>query len=216
MKAELESQEARSDMPLKKVEDIIIEFGYEVWPWNQAYKEFLETVEARLGEHFLLPNLSEALQEKFLEFKEYGGTLRDLHSGRPADYFTSDDRVELCRELVNMQIKMKEYINRDILGLSKQKYLGKVDEFKALLNDIKNNIEGLRELAKSESEHPTLADEILDKIRHFEYSLCLLGPEIQYEAVCRAHEFFNGRKQELNRLRGINIPMQIDFYNSES
>jgi len=214
MKAELESLETQQNIPVEKVEDVMIKFGYEVWPWNQAYKEFLESAENKLGEHFLLPNLNEQLRHKYLEFKEYGGTLRDMHSGRPADFFTSDDRNELCRELINMQNNLRDNVNRDIVGLDKNKYLKKVEDFYNLLEEIRGHIENLRKLAQSEQDHPALVGEINAKIRDFEYSLCLLGPELQYEAVCQAHEFFKGRKQDLSRMRGINIPAQIDWYNN--
>lgn len=214
MKAELDSLENQQNMPVEKIEDVMIKFGYEIWPWNQAYKELLESAEQKLGEHFLVPTLSEGLAHKYQEFKHFGGSLRDLHSGRPADFFTSEDRTELCRELVNMQLKLREYVNRDVIGLNKSVYLKKVEDFTKLLNEIKNNIENLRELARNEQDHPVIVDEINAKIRDFEYGLCLLGSEIQYEAVCQAHEFFKGRKQDLNHMRGINVPMQIDWYNN--
>jgi hypothetical protein len=89
-----------------------------------------------------------------------------------------------------------------------------VEDFKVMLAEIKNNLENLRKLADGEEEHPSLAQEIAAKVREFEYGLCLLGPEINYEAVCKTEEFFRGRKTELNRFKGINIPMQIDWYNN--
>ncbi|MFA5062428.1 MAG: hypothetical protein WC526_04755 [Patescibacteria group bacterium] len=213
MKAELGALESQPNLPVTKVEDIMIGFGYEVWPWNQAYKEFLEAAEQELGEHFLLPNLSEAAQEKYAEFKEYLGTLHDLHSGKAAEFFSSEQRGELCTALVDMQTKLKDYVDREILGLNNKKYLQRVEEFKLLIEDLKNHIEDLRRLAAAETDHPNLADEIKDKIRTFEYSLCMLGPELQFDAVCQAKDFFAGRKQDLNRLRGIHVPLQIDLYN---
>ncbi len=198
---------------LDEIEDTMIAFGYEVWPWNQAYKEFVAAAETQIGEHSLLPRLSLPLQKKYHDFKSFGGSLRDLHSGRPADYFSPEDRVELCEALVEMQIDLRQYAKQEVCGVSKQKYLKRVAEFTTLLQDIKKNLDSMRQLAGKEQDHPTLADEIRARVRGFEHGLCLLGPELEYHAVCNSLEFFHGRKQEMNRMKGINEPLQVDFYN---
>lgn len=197
---------------LEEIEDTIIKFGYEVWPWNQAYKEFLAVAESHVGEHFLLPKLSAELQSKYQDFKLYGGTLRDLHSGRPADFFTSEERSELCVGLVAMQQELREYVNRALIGLDKVRYLRRVHEFSSVLDEIKRTLDCLRALADKEQDHPNLANEIRARVRSFEQSLCLLGPELDYDAVCQSVEFFQGRQHELNRLKGIPVPVTVDFF----
>lgn len=212
MKNELVNLAIESDISLENVEDKMIKYGYEIWPWNQAYKYFLEIGREQLGEHFLLPQMSEGLEKKYLDFKHYGGGLKDLHSGRPALFFTSEERAELCEALVDMHLQVKNYVNRDLVGINKKNYLSKVDEYKKLLEKIKINLESLRRLLANEEEGSVLAVEINSKIRDFEQGLCLLGTELDYEAVCQAPDFFVGRKNELNRLRGIHVPLEIDFF----
>lgn len=214
MRQEIEKLEADPRASLEQIEESMIRFGYEVWPWNQAYKYFLQIAEDQLGEHFLLPVLSQGLQNRYLDFKAFGGTLADLHSGRPASFFSSDDRGELCEKLVEMRMQLRQYLNRDLVGLHKKRYILKVAEYQELLEKIKFNLESLRNFVEKEEDGSGLIGEIQAKIKDFEHSLCLLGSEMDYEAVCQAHDFFTGRKVELNRLRGIHIPMQIDFYNS--
>ncbi len=199
-------------MTLEEVEDTMIEFGYELWPWNQAYKEFLVSAENAVGEHFLLPRLSPELHKKYLDFKHYGGTLRDLHSGRPADYFTTEERQELSVRLVDLQQNLDKYAAQEVQGLHKNKYVQRVKEFTELLEKIEKNLDTLRELADKEQDHPTLANEIRSKVKGFEYGLCLLGPELDYDAVFHSIDFFEGRKQDLSRLRGINTPGEFDFF----
>ena len=214
MKNELDYLENQLNKNLQEIEDKMIKFGYEVWPWNQAYKYFLTIAQEQLGDHFLLPQMSEGLREKYLDFKAYGGGLSDLQTGRPAAFFTTEERAELCAELVDMQTQLRDYVNRDLVGMNKKQYLNKVEEYKNLLEKIKYNLQGLRNLMRKEENEPILTGEINYKIKDFEYSLCSLGTELDYEAVCQAEDFFTGRKVELSRLRGINIPMQIDFFNS--
>ena len=214
MRNELEGLENLSGKNLEKIENKMIKFGYEIWPWNQAYKYFLDIAQEKLGEHFLLPQMSPGLHEKYMNFKVYGGQLKDLQSGRAAAFFNSADRAELCAELVGMQSQLKDYVNRDLVGINKKQYFLKIDEYEKLMKKIELNLQALRDMVAGEEKDSILAGEINSRIRDFEHSLCLLGTNLDYEAVCQAPDFFAGRKVELSRLRGIHIPMQIDFFNS--
>ncbi len=197
---------------LKEVEDTMITFGYEVWPWNQAFKEVLALTESKVGEHFLLPKLSKKMVQKYHEFKTYGGTLRDLHSGNAAEFFGPEERGSLCAALVEMQIALRAYAASQVVGTEKPRYLKRVGEFKDLLENIEATLTHLRSLADTEQDHPTLADEIRDRVRSFEYGLCLLGPELNYDAVCRAPEFFSERKKHLNHSKGVHTSLKVDFF----
>lgn len=211
MKHALEHLEQDQTVSLEQLEETMISFGYEVWPWNQAYKEFLAVAEGQVGEHFLLPRLSGGLAEKFEDFKAGGGTLRDLHSGRPAMFFTLEERGELCAALVETQTDLRQYVNREVMGLEQEKYLRRVVEFKKIITSIKSELNDLRDIAEKEEDHPSLAGEIKERVKGFEQGLCLLGPELQYEAVCESKDFFAERKSHLNRMRGIHLPKVLSF-----
>ncbi len=215
IKHALEHLEKDQTVTLDEIESTMISFGYEAWPWNQAYHEFLAIAEGEVGEHFLLPRLSPGLQAKYEDFKGYGMTLRDLHSGRPADYFTSEERVEIGTALVDMQKDLRVYLERKLISENQDKYLKRVEEFSGVLIEMQGHLNGLRELAENEQDHPTLAGEIREQVRSFEHGLCLLGPELRYDAVYNSLEFFHGRKAELNRMRGIHETMEIDFYKED-
>lgn len=199
---------------LKELEDAMVQYGYEVWPWNQAFREILLDTEEKVGEQFLLANLPIDLHEKFLEYRQLGMSLKDFYSGRLANYFDDEQRVSLSVALVDTQGQVREFAIREVVGLKKELYLKKVQDFTLILDEIKHNLNRLKELAEKEEEHATLADEIRARVEAFEHGLCLLAPEFPHEEVGQAHEFFVGRKQELNRLRGIHETIEIDFYNS--
>lgn len=198
-----------------ELEDAMIAFGYEAWPWNQAYQEFFLVTETAIGEHFLLPKLTPELRRRYEDFKHYGGTLRELHSGRPADFFSGGERTDLGSALVETQLELRDYVNSEVASVNKGKYLKRVADFSTVLEKIKANLEQLNELAEAEQEHPSLADQIRARVRAFEYGLCLLGPEIDSEAVDQSVGYFVGRKEELNRLRGIHEEKTVDFYRVE-
>jgi len=213
MKHALEHLEKDPTVTVESLEETMIAFGYLVWPWNQAYREFLALAEGEVGEHFLLPRLSSSIQEKYQEFKTYGGDLRELHSGRPAEYFNNEERAELCVALVDMQKDLREFVNRKILGVEQKKYLHRVEDFKKVLFDIREKLNEMISLAEKEQDHPNLSREIRARVKSFEQGLCLLAPNPDYEAVCESVEFFNGRKDDLNRFRGAHLVPEIDFYN---
>lgn len=212
MQGSLLRLERDQDATAEDIEDSMIMFGYALWPFNQAYRKFLVSTEERLGEHFLLPKLSLALQAKYEKFKCCGGAMRDLHSGNAAHFFNAEERVELCRGLIETGIELQNYTRRSVIGEDRSDYLEEVEEFKKLLHEISDILSILRALArKEEYEYPALAREILARVRAFEFGLCLLGPELKHEAVCESLDFFRGRKLDMSRLRGIQVPAQLVF-----
>ncbi|MCX6779902.1 MAG: hypothetical protein NT034_01845 [Candidatus Magasanikbacteria bacterium] len=199
---------------LEKLEEKMIQIGYEIWPWNQAFREFSRITEEKMGEQFLLSHFGDSLQKKYYEYRTLGMSWADIHTGRTASYFSEDDRVLITQALIATHRAVKDFTTREVVGMRKESYLKKVEEFKKILTKIKDGLRGLRDLAAHESDHPMLANEIIERVRSFEHGLCLLAPEFEHEEIDRAHEFFVGRKQELNRLRGIHETIEIDFYNS--
>lgn len=196
---------------LAEIEASMIKFGYEVWPWRQAFVEFVKINEQQLGEHFLLPKLSLALQERYKIFRNYGGNLGELTAGRPAQFFTLDERMDITPALITMEEELEIYTARMIVSTNRAKYLERVSEFCRVLEEIKSHINALYSLAAAEQDHPQLADEIHARVSRFEQGLCLLGPEIHLEEVKESLPFFHGRKHELNHMRGIHIPARINF-----
>jgi hypothetical protein len=200
---------------LEDLEKIMIKSGYQIWPWNQAFKEIIAVTEENVGEQFLLANVPTDIQEKYLEYRQLGMSLKDLHSGRMANYFDEEQRALLNGALVDMQIQMREFAVREAVGVKKDLYLKKVQEFKIILEEIELNLNRLKDLADKEADHVGLADEIRARVETFEHGLCLLAPNFSHEEIGQAHNFFVGRKKELNHLRGIHETIEIDFYSSE-
>lgn len=212
MQKTLSSLETAPKNSLADIEDTMIAYGFEVWPWREAYKEFYFKIETSMGEDFLLPRLSSELQDRYHEFKKSGGTFEDIHRGRKLASFTSEDRQALCEALINMQTDLKKYVSQHLGSTEKKAYFSRVENYKQVVQEIKEILQNLKTVAEAEKDHPILADEINAKIRSFEESLCLLGGELNYTEVCQAPEFFEGRRQHLNKLKGINTALKVDFY----
>lgn len=212
LRATLAELEQSSGVTVTQVEDTMIAFGYEIWPYRQAYGDFLSVYEAQLGDHFLIPTLTANLAERYSEFKLFGGSFKDLHSGSAAHFFNSEERAELCAALVTVGHALRKYTDHQIITIDREKFLARVVEFSRIMDDITRRLGQLNQMARAELHHPELSAQIRAQVRAFEFGLCSLGPDLSYDAVCQAPEYFHGRRHELQRLRGIHVPVEVDFY----
>lgn len=212
MKSALEQLENNPQVTLEMVEDTMIKFGYDLWPWNESFREFLGVNEGRLGEQFFLSHIEPALGSHYMKYKEYGLSWRDLYSGRAAEYYNSDERQELSRALVETKNDLIRFTDRELVGLNKDKYLARVAEFKKIIGEIKALLGHLRDMASEEQYHPILADEMRGRVRSFEMGMCLLGPTFSVDEVMRSVEFFIDRKMHLNLMRGMDKPALANVY----
>jgi hypothetical protein len=73
-------------------------------------------------------------------------------------------------------------------------------------------LEDLKKLADHETEHPYLADEIRSQIKAFEQGLCLLGPELSYDAVCESVGYFQGRQKQFKNFKHLYQPKKIEYF----
>ncbi len=212
MGAALENLEKNHEATLDQIEKTMVFFGYQIWPYNQAFKEFIHATEKEVGEHFLLPRLSASLQKKYEDFKHKGGTFEEFHVGRGADFFTSEERVQLCEALVEMEASLRLFVRRQITSIDEKKYHEKVKKSEQILEDVRKNLDKLRQVAEREQEDcPVLSQEICSKVKSFEHSLCLLGPELDFEAVCQAEEYFVDRKKKIKNMGNFHLFSQAQF-----
>lgn len=184
------------DLTLEELEKTVIVFGKKLWPYRKAFEEFFDIYETRFGEKFLIGTLPPGLKKRYMEFKEYGGTYRDLHTGNPSVFFVADERHLLCKAVIQVNEDVRLHTIQAVLAMDKVNYEKRVVEFQLILDDIEKRLDALRLMADDEQEHPELATEIRQQVLSFEYGLCLLGPPHHYDAICRAQEHYVGRKEE--------------------
>jgi len=216
LKYSLNKFEQAEEVNLEELENEMVGFGYQVWPYRQAHLEFVDSTIDKMGDNFLLPYLEdESLQKKYLDLRDYGASWNDIYHGGSAESFDHTERFKLSEALVKVKKKIHDFVKQEILGVSKEKYLKRVKKYTDILNELKLELDDLRQLAIEQQDQPMLADHIKERIKDAEHSLCLLGSELKYHEIKNAKEFFEGRKIELQRLRGIHEPQKIDFYNED-
>ncbi|OIO19050.1 MAG: hypothetical protein CO029_00950 [Candidatus Magasanikbacteria bacterium CG_4_9_14_0_2_um_filter_41_10] len=202
MRHALEHVEKDAELSREDIEDTMIIFGKRVWSYRKSLQEVVGLHEGIVGEKFFRAALSKKMQKKFDEFVAHGGTLRDIHSGAPASFFTVDERIELNHALVDMDTHIKAYAIQSIKGTGHKQFQASVQEFTSLLDNLENQLSDIRVMADDAQEHPMIAREMREHIRGFEYGLVLLGQEYSQEEVEKAHEHFHGRRREL-KVRGF-------------
>lgn len=212
MKRALDHFEMHAEATIEELERVMSAYGYELWPYNQAFKEELLEAEKKVGEQFLLPKLPNTLKIAYQAYKKTGGTMSALHSGAAAHLFAPAERVTLCEILVELQRDIRAYALQHVVGAGKKHYLSRVGHFRRRLSSMQRQIEHLRILADHEDEHPSLAEEIRAQVRSFEQGLCLLGPELSYDAVCGSVDYFTGRKAQFKHFKHLYAPKKTAFF----
>jgi len=197
---------------LEDSEHGLVALGYAVWPYRQAHRKFLDAAEAALGAHFVLPRVSENLKNKLETYRAHGMDDKHWQSGATADYFNSEERLELSQALALAQEDLRQYTHRQIISTSRKQYLEQVAKYQEILDSLKIKIEELKELAGQADNHPGLQADILDRVNTLEQGLCNLAPEPTIADAELVLEHFRGRHHDLDRMRGIQVPVEVDFY----
>lgn len=188
---------ASESVAVQYVEDIIIAFSKQVWPYNQAFEELVQKNLKQLGEQLLLQKASYGLRRAISHYHKTGGTWDALYTGAVADLFTPEERVELHQTLVDINCDVREFARQSALTVERRHYEERVSYYGERLTEIEHEIGRLHVLANSEANE-FLGQEIRQQIRGFELGIAAMGPRVDYDAVCKAHEHFRGRIRELN------------------
>ena len=178
----------------EEVENIVIALGKKVWPYWQAFGEFLARGQGQLGEKFLLGKLSPALKQRYNEYKEHGATYHDLRLGGPVRFFSESERAELVPALVEVDQEVRAHAAQAVLTNDQQKYESLIVEFQTIFDDVEKRLGTLRAMAEDEEEHPQVAEEIRARIRAFEFGLCLLGPRTASHEFIHAEDYIEERR----------------------
>lgn len=204
MEHAIDHVEHDTDLSRKDIEDTMIIFGKKVWSYRRFLQEMIELHEGKIGDKFFRSILSRSMKKRFEEFLQHGGTLRDIHSGAPAHFFSVEERIELNHSLVDTHLHIKKYVLQYILGPGRDEFEKRVQEFSDILSGLEIELDHIRSMADDTQDHPMLAREMREHVRGFEYGLCFLGPEYSEEEVYKAKEHFIGRKREYI-VRGIHL-----------
>lgn len=199
MAAALEQMQGNFSLTLAELEDTMIAFGRRAWPYLQAFEELYNVYQGELGEKLFLQKAPPELRRALETFRQAGGSWREFYVGSGAAQVSTEQRVTLHQIMVDIQCDVRAFAYQAVMHTDRARYERRIAEFQNILADMERRLDGLRELADMEQEHPQLAAEIREQIRGFEYGLAYLGPQVDYATVCNTHDHFTGRQTELRR-----------------
>lgn len=203
IKIELENileELAREPRSTTEVEDVIIGFQKEIWPYTQTFEEIVQRYVEEMGEALLLRKGSYELRRAYEKYKQTS-TWASLYKGEGVHAFTVEERTELHELLVDIMCDVREFARQAALMSERANYLKRVRHYQERYAAIEHELGRLHHLAEHE-ENLDLAREIRQHARDFELSIASLGPAFDFEAMCNAHAHFVGRKKELS-VRGM-------------
>lgn len=195
MGAALEQAKGNSDLTEEELEHTMVVFAKKVWPYNQAFQELYHSYEARMGEKLFEQKLTGMLRKRYHEYRASGIAYRDFKKGSSLDFFSHDERIKLHALVVDVTCEIRRFAFQAVTHTDREQYEARIIEFKNILEHIELQLDALREVAEYEAEHPMLAAEIREHVRGFEHGFAMLGPRVDYRAVCGAQEHFEGRKK---------------------
>lgn len=187
---------AREPRAIVEVEDIIIGFQKEIWPYTQAFEEVVQRYLDEMGESLLMRKGSYELRHAYEKYRQTG-TWAGLYKGEGVHAFTVEERTELHEILVDIMCDVREFARQAALMNDRANYVKRVRYYQERYMAIEHELGRLKQLADSE-ENIDLAREIRQHSRDFELSIASLGPSFDFEAMCNAHAHFVGRKKELS------------------
>ncbi|HLD31350.1 MAG TPA: hypothetical protein VJB37_00425 [Patescibacteria group bacterium] len=182
----------------REVEDLVISLGKKIWPYWKAFFEFYDLNQGKLGEKFLLARLSPDLKKRYQAFCAHGGDYHDLRSGAPASFFKPEERIIITAALIAVDGDIRNFTRQAVTSTEMNKYEEAIFSFQEIIDDIEKRLQSLRQLAEDEGEHPRLAEEIRERVRAFEFGLCMLGPHTPYHEVINAPDYFTDRRHSKN------------------
>lgn len=121
IKKELEStleELSRTARTTAEVEDIIIAFQQEIWPYTQAFEEIVQRYLAEMGETLLLRKASYPLRKAYEQYRRHN-SWESLYKGEGAGAFTVEDRTELHQLSVDIICDVRDFA-RQIALMSEQ------------------------------------------------------------------------------------------------
>lgn len=193
----LEQIKGNRELPEEELEHTMIHFAKLVWPEMQAFQEFYNSYESQMAETAFIQKLPPMLRKRYQEYKDAGHSYGELNRGLNLHFFADHERILLHQFVVDVTCDVRAFAFQALTHSDRVRYEERIEEFREILAHIETQLDDLRELANNEQEHPHLASEIREHVRGFEHGFALLGPSVDYQAVCQSHEHFQGRKNYL-------------------
>lgn len=192
MKKQYEEYLKNKKIACTKVEEALVFFGKEIWPFRKAWQEMYEKYGRPLEAEYFEKELPKELHEKYFACKVKGGghCLREYRMcGLMETCFNPDEKFFLDQTVISTLAKTKAYVNEIVLGQKKDEYQKLLEKWKAVQKDMEAGIEELKKMAKENSKWEA---EILDKVKTIERGWSIVEQDINLKDIEQIVDFYRG------------------------
>ncbi|MDO8505953.1 MAG: hypothetical protein Q7S48_05285 [bacterium] len=190
MKKEHAKLEADSTVTQAQIEDMIIRFGKEIWPYQEGLEELYRRHGKAVEEARVREKLTPHLKAKYEQFLASGGSLSDFRRGAATEtYFTPEEKFEIGGAVLDAHATTLHEIASSCRADKQHECEEVIKDHKQKLAHIEEKLIVLRELAtRSDKWRP----EIEDKIRTFEESFGYLERTFHESDIDGAIDYYDG------------------------
>ncbi len=179
-------------VPREKIEDAVIAFGKEIWPYRKAFWHVHD--EARLEEEqYIREKLSSSLKGKYEQFLSRGGRIEDIKKEAQLEdletFFTSDEMAEIVAAKLSAHDRVVAEVNSLCGGEKKDVCTGALEKYQKEMEEISELIGQLKKLAEQSEQWQ---GEILDKVRVFEEGWSGIEREVEKSDVKGEIDYYLG------------------------
>jgi len=162
----LKAYEMNPTVSREELDNVIIAFGKEIWPYRKALGVLHEKYAAPREEKYIRAALGSMIAGKFDAYLREGNSITDFKQGKQFEtFFTPEEQAEIVERYLDAHDKVMDEFQSECMGPRADECNQLVTDFKAELPKIEDAIMRLSLLA---DESPNWRDEIMDKVRVFE------------------------------------------------
>lgn len=173
---------------LPQIEDAIVAFGKEIWPYRKAYQELHDAYGK--DEPYLRETLSPATRTKYEAFVAGGGKLEDVRGGGELERtFPPEEKREIEEAWLAARERTHRELDALIAGEWKQKFESSLAALRGKQEEIEKKIAALRAFA---GESPKWSAEIVDKVKVFEEGWSGVEREVSEDDIRGEIDYYRG------------------------
>jgi len=176
---------------IEELEDLMINFGKQAWPYWQAFEEFEEKYGREKEKELFESTLKEDLKKKW---KEYEASLLNkaiIDQGNTFEkFFTPEENHQIEEAVVDAKGKTNEYLTILAKEEKSDEYSALVTKFQKELTKINKKIKELEELKISKEKW---SEEIDKQVRYFKKGIAQIELDPTEIAIQEKIDFFTSK-----------------------
>lgn len=188
MEAAIAGFERDPQARLDDIENKLIEFGFELWPYCEAHDAFHKIHGAAKEKALMREKLSPAAKVELDKFIKEGGDIESVKDGDKFEHFFSPDiQAELIAAEVEAHDEVHEEMEKLLSGERRADFDALLKSYQERLSMIVKKIQELESLA---ARSPQWAAEIMDKVKTFKEGFAYVERPPALDDVAREIQYY--------------------------